>query len=422
MPESVKACVLGGGSPFVLTLLYGLTRAAERWQSVDLLLSLYDVVPERAERWKAYGEVLRRRVGLSLRVEIAPTRDEAMRDARLTLVSIGAPDAHELAHKMRKKYGFPFHSIHDGPPGFAAAKRLFPLCREIGEAQNRLCPKGFLLLLPNPTDALANAVARATGAHVAGFCVEVEHLRDHLAYYTGISRDRFQLDHAGVNHDGWVLRLWLDGEDGYPFLHDLLLELPQREDFHPGNWGLVQIYRATGYLRSSAYHNWPIPVGTFSGSAPWSGFDRAEVLRLVDEAIRTETLLDNRESLHPEHRPVKYAGTGIALERILFGQATRQPQIVPLQVRNDGAISNLPDDVQVEVPTVVWGEAHFARAMGPLPEFLAGTTRLLALQRKYEADWLLDSRLETLRRALFCLPTIAPVETLDAYAKELHTL
>lgn len=424
MPESVRIAVIGGGSPFVLSFIHGLAANAARWiaSGFAIHLSLYDLAPERAARWARYADVAYRQTGLPIRASVAGSRDEALRDSRLVLVSAGAPDAYSLAHAMRDQYGFPYHSIHDGPPGFAAAKRLYPFCRDIGEAAMRLSPRALVLLLPNPTDALANAVARATGANVAGLCVEVEHLRDHLAYYTRRSPESIQLEHAGVNHDGWTLRLWIDGADGYPLLRDAIPALPERDDFHPGNWGMVRVYEATGLLRSSAYHNWPLEVGSFAGPAKWESFgvNREDVLRLADAAIRDGGMIDPREDLHPERRPVKYGGTGVALERILWGQASRQPQIVAMQVRNDGAVTNLPNDVQVEVPTVICGESRFPRAMGSLPERIAGTTRLLAIQRKLEADYLLDGKKRTLLDALMAFPTVAPVGTLIDYAEELH--
>jgi alpha-galactosidase/6-phospho-beta-glucosidase family protein len=426
MAEQTKMAVIGGGSPFVLSLLHGLMEQAERWHAGgrEILLSLYDIAPERAERWARYAVVARRVTGLPIVAEVAADRDDSLRDATLILLSAGAPDAYSLGERMREKYAFPRHSIHDGPPGFAAAKRLFPMCRELGEAITRRTPDGLLLLLPNPTDALANAAARATGAHAAGLCVEVEHLREHLAYYFGLSWQSIELDHAGVNHDGWTLRLRIDGQDGYPRLHERILALPEREDFHPGNYGMVQVYRATGALRSSAYHNWPLEIASYAGPQPRAAFGvpREQVLRAADEAMRRGEVMDAQTHLHPERQPVKYLGTGRALERLLWARATDEPQTASLQVRNDGAVANLPPDVQVEVPTVAQGARLRPRVLGALPEHLAGTTRLLAIQRKLEADYLLDGRKETLLRALMTVPTIAPVDTFLAFADELHAL
>ncbi|MDA1192225.1 MAG: hypothetical protein O3A46_11160 [Candidatus Poribacteria bacterium] len=423
MATRTKMSVIGGGSPFVLCLVHGLAERADRWAAanIEIDLSLFDLVPERAERWKAYGSVLRERLGLPLTVEVADTREQCLRDTRVALLSAGAPDAYGLAHRMRDKYDFAYHSIHDGPPGFAAAKRLYPFCREIGDEMARLSSNGLLLILPNPTDTLANAVARSTGANAVGMCVETEHSRDHLAHYLGVSRDAVEFDHVGVNHDGWITALRIDGEDGYPRVRDEIGGWMSREDFHPNNVGWVKICEATGYLRSSPYHNFPIPVGNYPNPNPTAhfGVSREAIEKEVDACIAERRVLDVLMSEHPERRRIKYFGTGVALEKVLWGRTTGYEERVGLQVRNDGAISNLPDDVQVEVPTRVQGDTCKGYPMGDIPESVGGITRLLAMQRHLEADWLLDGKRDTLLAALMTVPNVASVKTMVEYADEL---
>lgn len=425
MSTDLKCTVLGGGSPFVHALLEGLAGPGERWcDGPALHLSLFDIAPERCERWLAYGRLLAQAHGLRLRLDAPAARDEALRDANVVLLSIGFREADELAQRMREKYGFERHSIHDGPPAFASAATVWPYLRQLGEDVARLSPGALLVVLPNPTDVLAEAVERATGVRSVGLCVEVPHTREHLAYYWDVAPDDIVFEHAGVNHDGWVLRFTVRGQDGYKHWAPRVLDLPQHPGFHPGNHGFVEAYRLTGYLRASIYHNWPLLVGPHSGPQAWHQFgaSRGKILTTVDEAIAARRPLTMPTGVPPESRPVKYLATGQGLSKLLRARATGRAEVIPLQVRNHGAVTNFAPDVRVEVPTLVAGERVQPLPVGELPEWLGGVTRLLAVQRRYAADYLVGGDAATLRQALFTLPTVATVETLESYAREVDEI
>jgi len=421
-----KLAVIGGGSGFVLCVLQGIAEYAERWRGagVNILVSLFDIRPEAAQRWVAYGEVVGRKLGIPMTVECSDSREQALTDADVVMFSVGFREAAELAEQMRQRFGFDLHSIHDGPPAFAFSAKVWPFCAELAEEIARLAPSSLTLVLPNPTDVLAEAMSRYSGIDAAGFCVEVEHLRDHLAFYFGYSTDEIVLHHAGVNHDGWVLQFNIRGEDGYALLHERILALPEHPHFHPGNFGMVSIYRATGYLRSSAYHNWPMQTPRYEGPRTWEEFavSAEDGKAVLERAVAAGELLNIPADLHPERRVVKYLGTGRAVSRLMLARATGSPEVVPLQVPNAGAVANFPADVRVEVPAVVLKSMVIPMAVGEVPEWLGGTTRLLALQRKLHAEYLISGSKDSLVQALLTLPTVAPVNVLMEYADVVHSL
>jgi len=422
---SLKLAVIGGGSAFTLCALQGVASCAERWRGsgAALQVALFDTAPERCGRWAAYGRLIAAKLGIPLTVEVCEARDEALRDANVVMFSVGFREAEALAHRLLGEYGFHPQSIHDGPPAFAFAAKVWPFCRQLADDIARLAPASLTLVLPNPTDVLAEAMELHADIACAGLCVEVEHLRDHLAYYFSYPPDSIAFDHAGVNHDGWVLRLQVDGQDGYALLHEGILSLPQHPDFHPGCFGMVSVYQATGYLRSSAYHNWPLDTPPYQGPRTYDEFAHpGDRLAAVDRAIAEGVLLEAPADVHPERQTVKYLGTGRALSRLLLARAGVGPEVVALQVRNSGAVPNLPPDVRVEVPVLAQGARTVPLAVGELPEWLGGTTRLLAVQRRALARYLLSGDRDTLHQALLTLPTIRRIDALAAFADEVHNI
>jgi alpha-galactosidase/6-phospho-beta-glucosidase family protein len=152
------------------------------------------------------------------------------------------------------------------------------------------------------------------------------------------------------------------------------------------------------------------------------GVRREDQLAAVDEALAARQPLEMPRNALPANRLVEYLITGQGLSRLLWARSTGQPEVWPLQVRNQGAVTNFPPDVRVEVPCLIAGDRIQPLPVGALPEWLGGYTRLLALQRQRAADYLCDGRLETLQQALFTLPTVADVQTLHRYAEEIHHL
>ena len=425
MQATAKMTVIGGGSPFVLVALQGFVQRKERWANWDgeLLVDLYDVAPERTGRWVRYGELIARTTGIPLRVRSCAERREAVADAHVVLCSVGLPGLHQAAQEARERFGFHPHCIHDGPPAFLYAAHLYPFNKALAEEMAEAAPDGWLLILPNPTDTLAEAVARATGVPVAGFCVEVEQTRDYLAYYLGVPVDSVVLHHAGVNHGGWILRLDVGGEDGYARYHDELLRLSERADFHPGNFDMVELYRATGYLRSSAFHNWPYEIRCpYRGPNVWErfGLHRPERDALLEEALDQGRLLELRPDVHPDRWPINFGGTGRALADLLWSRVTGERTVLPLQVPNDGAVTNWPDDLRLEVPTAVGRDAWDTVPVGEMPAWLGEQTRMLAHQRLLAAEYLVTGDRETLRQALLAFPLAAPLDVLRDYATVVH--
>jgi len=250
-------------------------------------------------------------------------------------------------------------------------------------------------------------------------------LRDHLSYYFSYEPEQISLVHAGVNHDGWVLRFAVADEDGYKLLHERILSLPDRPDFHPGNQCMVMLYRLTGYLRSSAYHFGPwraTPFRNLKVRDLFYGQDRREMyFSAVGSALANRRRIEERYAkVHPELSLIRYFGTGIAIARIARSIATGKRDVFALQAKNQDAITNFPGDVRVEVPVICDGGRFISMKVGEFPEWLGWTSKQLAIKRKLAADYVLTRDIDLLKRSLAAVPQTVVVDDLVAYAETLH--
>ncbi|HZP80049.1 MAG TPA: hypothetical protein VFB21_00300 [Chthonomonadaceae bacterium] len=418
----VKLAYIGGGSLFVPSIVNGVGQVMQ--QSVlpfEAELCLYDIRREKAERMQSYAEVVRSAWNVPVRATVAETREAALQGADVVLVSVWLHEEHMQLDRLWEQLGFRVPG--EGPEVAAWAVACAPWSLGVAEGMQRLCPGALFITLMNPTDVMAGVV-NAVGVRAAGLCVETDGLRGALAYYFRVPYESLSLKHAGVNHDGWALDFTVAGQDGYALWRERWGEIAQDADFHPGNRGILPILELTGHLRSSAYHNWPYEVSaTPEQKARWEAWrgKRESYVAAVETALQTAEPITDPPGIHPERSKLNYPYTGITVGRLLQSIATGWANTIPLQIPNRGAITNFPDEAIVEIPALVQGRSVQGLPVGAMPEWLGGTTRLQAIQRRLFVEYVLTRDLPTLKRALAVLPMFATVQQFNAYAEALHT-
>jgi alpha-galactosidase/6-phospho-beta-glucosidase family protein len=417
-----KLAYIGGGSLFVPSIVNGIARVMlEGSVPFQVELSLYDTVPEKAERMRAYAEIVRGAWDVPLRARVAGSRAEALEGTDVVMVSVWLTEEHARMDRLVAQLGFRLPEEGPGIAGWALA--CAPWSLGVAAEMRQRCPDALFITLMNPTDVIAGVVGGAGGVRAAGLCVEVDGLRGALAYYFRVPYESIELVHAGVNHDGWVLDLKVDGGDGYALWRERWWEIERDPDYHPGSRGIRHIHDLTGHLRSSGYHNWPYEVEqTPEHQARWDAWrGKQETYEMaLDEALRRVEPITDLPGIHPERSKLNYPYTGITVGRLMESAATGRANVIPLQVPNRGAISNFPQDAMVEVPASVQGRIVQPMPVGELPEWLGGYTRLLAIQRRLVVEYVLDRKLATLKQALSVLPMFGTVQQLNRYAELLH--
>ena len=418
----VKLTYIGGGSLFVPSIMNGVAQIMRSGaQPYPVGISLYDVLPEKAQPMAAYGGILRSAWGVPIEVSVAGSRAEALEGADAVIVSVWLQEEHDRIDRLHKTLGFEL--AEEGPQVAAWAVACAPWSLGVAADMRQYCPDALFITVMNPTDVMAGIISEAGGVRAAGLCVEVDGLRGALAYYFRVPAEVIQLRHAGVNHDGWVLDLTVDGRDGYDLWRERWPEIEHDPDFHPGNRIINQLLNLTGHLKSTGYHMWPYQVDqTVEQKASWARWPgkRDLFLGAVQEALRTGKPIEDPPHIHPERSKLNYPFTGVTVGKLLQSIATDQANTIAMQVTNHGSITNFPASAIVEVPTLVQGRTIQPWPMGELPEWLGGYTRLLAIQRRLIVDYVLDRRLSVLKQALAVLPMFGTSQQLNAMADLIH--
>src|SRR5262249_22621354 len=100
-----------------------------------------------------------------------------------------------------------------GPAGAAMALRTIPVTLSHAKAVERVAPKAWFINFTNPAGLIAQALIQNTRLNVIGICDTPSELLHRIAEALHASPEEVVCDYAGLNHLGWVRRVYLRGED-----------------------------------------------------------------------------------------------------------------------------------------------------------------------------------------------------------------
>lgn len=313
------------------------------------------------------------REGLPAKVWITTDRREAIKNADYIILcfQVGGVKAFEMDCNIPLKYGVNV-CIGDtmGPGGIFRALRTIPVLRELCAEVRELCPNALILNYVNPM-AMVGWSLGLENVNYVGLCHGVQTTLDLIAGYCGVNKKDVDFLCAGINHMGWFLRIEKDGEDLYPKLRKVFEE----PGYYVNEKVRGEVLRNFGYFctESTGHLSEYLPYFRKNQKAldlycdePGFGGETNASLKFssyVAEKYR-DHLLDH-EPIELPPRSVEYCSY------ILEAIETGVPFRFNGNVRNDGMITNLPDDCCAEGPIYADAMGLHRTIVGELPPQLA---------------------------------------------------
>jgi alpha-galactosidase len=390
---AVKVTMIGGGAAsFVPPLLRKFIQSEELG---DSQLTLMDVDAGRLDTMVKLAEKLIESESSPLRVSGSLDQRESLRDADFVIaaISVGGMDAWADDIEIPGRYGI-FMNVSDsvGPGGIFRTLRNAPVLESVARDVAEVAPGARIFNYTNPAPVEALAMLTVPGAQVISLCSCTHHPAsvDWLARQAGVEPELVEMPPlvAGINHCAGVTELRLrDGRDG--------LDLARERASEPIVKFALETYGMLPYC-------WP----------HWTEFF-PQMQRLDDDyegraqglAMRygiTMHDMDEQRARYDELAELTGAWTApgasaVGLADLPFGDEEEGIEVIAIMeaivancsevhvvnARNDGAISNLPDDAVVEVLAEVNGHGVMPLRAGALPEALAAHLRhYVAVQKQ----------------------------------------
>lgn len=372
--KGVKIVTIGGGSSYTPELVEGFINRYDELPVKELWLV---DIEEGKEKLEIVGNLARRMVkkaGIDMKIFLTLDRREALKNADFvtTQFRVGQLDAREKDELIPLKYGV-IGQETNGPGGMFKALRTIPVIFDIIKDCEELCPNAWIVSFTNPSWINAEAVFRHTGwKKFIGLCNgPVGMIRDIQKILNVKETDQLDVKIGGLNHMIYALDINLNGQNMNKHLIDNVIKIGKEESLK----NIVDIpwssefmnsfgYIAIGYLR---YYFQKQQMYEHCLEDAKNGNSRAQVVKRVEKEL-FEKYKDENLNVKPKELEQRggayYSDAACNLISSLYNDK-RDIQVV--DTLNNGAISNLPDDVVVEVSCIITKEGPQPIPVGELP-------------------------------------------------------
>jgi 6-phospho-beta-glucosidase len=392
-----KVSVIGGGGVRTPLLIHGLLQAQSLLKVAEL--QLFDVDSRRAELMASLGREIAKNLGVEIKLLAVNSAERAVEgcDFVLSSLRVGGMAARARDERIAIEEGLAGQET-TGPGGVAMALRTVPVALAYARMVEQLAPKAWFINFTNPAGLITQALNQHTKLKLVGICDTPAELLHRIAHVLGEPSSEVRCDYAGLNHLGWVRRVFVRGEDVTAKL--LNNEQALRHLYHADLFAPLLIrtlnlipseYLFFYYSQRKAHRN-QLNAGASRGEelvrlnaelftqlqseTPSQALEtyrnylmrrNASYLRLEAEAGTAFRTIENEPD--PFDTPTGYHK--IAVE-VMSGLVSDKPRTVVVNVLNENSIEDLaPDDV-VEVPCTISREGVKPTHCGRLPESVRG--------------------------------------------------
>ncbi len=368
----MKMVVFGGGSSYTPELVDGLIGQHARFPVTEL--ALLDINEGRLEILTGLSQRMLAKAGLDVRVSGTTDRAQALDGAAYvnSVIRVGGMEARIRDERVPLKHGV-LGQETTGPGGMMKALRTIPVVLSLAHDMERYCPDAWLINYTNPSGIIAEALGKHSRAKFVGLCSGPDGWIGAVLQAMQVPPERAAVDWLGLNHLGYVTRVWVDGKDA-------TAEAIEAVGDH---WRLApNLIRTLGVIPCSYLANYYHQPRLVADALQAGHRTRGEVVREI-EADLLKQYADPDLATKPELLQKRGGGgySEMAFTSMLAIHHNLGTRVIT-QVLNQGSLDDLPADASVEVPCVVDSRGAVPIRMGEIPLAIRG---LVQAVKAYES-------------------------------------
>jgi 6-phospho-beta-glucosidase len=358
----MKLCVIGAGSSYTPELMEGLISHAR-----ELGLSQVWLMDIDERRLEIVGGLARRMAAAAsapFQTVLTSERDRALDGSSFVIaqIRVGGMQARIKDERIPLRHGI-IGQETTGPGGFAKALRTVPVMVGIARDMERLCPGAWLINFTNPSGLVTEAVCRYSRVRALGLCNGPIGMQARLARLLEVQPQQVTMDYLGLNHLGFVRRVFVNGAD----VTSLALEKAEK---NASEWEAEFI--RTFSLIPNSYLRYYYARDEALREQQAASQTRGEIVAGIEaELLRIYAgpALDHKPPELSKRGGANYSQAAVAVILALTGE---NPRTEIVNVRNDGAIPDLPPDSVVEIPAALSSAGATPAQCGSLPDEVRG--------------------------------------------------
>jgi 6-phospho-beta-glucosidase len=413
----MKLAILGGAGMRTALLVNGLVRHSEELQFDEV--ALFDNDEERLMIMGRLSEYIAKTKEAPFRVTFTTDVREALTGADFifSAVRVGQEESRVQDERVALKHGV-LGQETTGPGGFAMALRTIPVMIEYSRIINEVCPNAWLLNFSNPSGLLAQALNTYGQCKTIGICDAHAGMKNALSKFLRVHHSRLQVDYFGLNHLGWIPKVYMDGVDQLPMILDRFEELARGA--HVFSFFEPELIRNIGmlpneYLYYFYYHDLSVRNIMETGETRGEQIVKlnrpllARIAPLIREGKLAEAWKDYNETLDKRSSTYMSRETSGAVHNIHENEAEafnqfeeegyeglainvikgihqNKQQVLTLNVPNRGTITGLKDDDVVEVPCIVNRNGPTPLTVGTVPDLAMSLIQPVKTYERYAVE------------------------------------
>ena len=352
-----KITVVGGGSTYTPELVEGFVNRADRLPIDELVL--LDTDPDRLEVVGGLAQRMLDRLDWVGRLRLTGDRDAALDGADFVLfqLRVGGQAARLIDETIPLQFGV-IGQETTGAGGFAKAMRTVPVVLELAElAARRAAPGAWIVDFTNPVGIVTQALLD-DGHRAIGLCNVAINLQRQFAADFGVEPERVELEHVGLNHLSWERAIRIDGVDRLP---EVLERADELAEWFRMPADMIQTIGAipSYYLR---YYYLTRTVLAEQQAGHTRAADVMDIEARLLEMYKDQSLAE-KPALLADRGGAFYSEAAAQLIASLHDGAG---DIQVVDLRNDGAIPDLPDSAVVEIPARIDRDGAHPLPLAPL--------------------------------------------------------
>ncbi|WP_121639201.1 6-phospho-beta-glucosidase [Virgibacillus sp. Bac330] len=380
---TLNIAILGGGSASTPQLISQFIQHEEALPIKKIYL--VDILAGR-ERLSIIASFVRRMIEQeNSNIEIMETLDrrEALKQADFIInqIRVGGFDMRQIDETLCLEYGIIAEEA-SGPVGFMNALRTIPIMLDICEDIEELAPDAWLLNLTNPCSIITEAIDKHTNVKVIGINEGPMAFRNQFAKAYDVVKNDISMQLIGTSQLLWVTDLYVRGKSKLTdaILYKKLHSRKKRQDITVDTY-FLQTYGVIGCDYQPYYYQGDQiltkQLDVFKQGVLPSDFELEEHKQLFSlyEHAKTATLPNGVED---RRGAAALEGVLEVIQAIHYNLK----RILPVNIRNNGAIEGLRNDACVQVNSVV--ERHGIIPI-QVPEILPHVHGLLQYMKAYES-------------------------------------
>ena len=396
----VKIAVIGGASTYTPELVQGFATRRDLLPLDELVLM--DIDDERLGIVGGLAQRILRKHEWPGSLRLTTDRAAAIDGADFVVVQlrIGGQQARLLDETLPLEFGA-IGQETTGPGGFAKALRTVPVVLEIAEdVAQRANKQAWLVDFTNPVGIVTQALLDE-GHRAIGLCNSAMGFERMVGRMLGVPPEALSLEHVGLNHLTWERAAMVSGRDRLPELiagrrAEIASEIHIPEE-------LIRVLGAIpSYYLRYYYCTDEVLAEQISGRHKSRAEEVMAIERQLLELYRDPTLEEKPALL--EQRGGAYYSEAAA--RLIASLHAGTGDIQAVDIRNEGALADLPDDAVVEIPARIDSAGAHPLPLRPLAPEMAGLTQQVKAYERLTVEAAVRGDRTTALKALMANPLV----------------